>query len=232
MTHHIDISDPSVVKVPIVESAEPLISVVNHIELGPPPECPATRDNYHFVRQGVLARLNLAQQSLPAGLRLRLYEGYRSPEFQRNLFAQQLAQVNTTHPQLSFPKRYQKAAQLVAPVETVSGESLTPPHSSGGAVDIEIVDSNGEVIDFGMEIKDWARVPAALCATNASGLATKAIQNRALLVSVMEAAGFVNYSREWWHFSYGDQYWAYLSDKRQAHYGCAAQPCSSNQPLN
>lgn len=228
MTYHIDISDPPVVKVPIVDSAEPLVSVANHIELGPPPECPATRDNYHFVRQGVLARLTLAQQSLPKGLRLRLYEGYRSPEFQRTLFAQQLAQVKITHPQLSFSERYQKAAQLVAPVETLTGEGLTPPHSSGGAVDIEIVDSSGKVIDFGMEIKDWAEVPAALCATDAPGLSTEAMQNRALLISVMEEAGFVNYSREWWHFSFGDQYWAYMSNERQAHYGCAAQTGSFN----
>jgi hypothetical protein len=25
----------------------------------------------------------------------------------------------------------------------------------------------------------------------------------------MQAHGFVNYPTEWWHFSYGDRYWAY-----------------------
>ena len=27
----------------------------------------------------------------------------------------------------------------------------------------------------------------------------------------MEKAGFINYPAEWWHWSYGDCYWAYFN---------------------
>ena len=32
--------------------------------------------------------------------------------------------------------------------------------------------------------------------------------NRKILIRVMRRAGFVNYPREWWHWSYGDKCWA------------------------
>ena len=34
----------------------------------------------------------------------------------------------------------------------------------------------------------------------------------------MTGAGFVNYPTEWWHWSYGDRYWALQSGQRVARY--------------
>lgn len=39
-------------------------------------------------------------------------------------------------------------------------------------------------------------------ATRAAGIPATAAANRALLVKVMQAQGFSNYAREWWHFGY------------------------------
>jgi len=36
--------------------------------------------------------------------------------------------------------------------------------------------------------------------------------NRGLLVDAMQASGFVNYGHEWWHYSYGDRYWAFATN--------------------
>jgi D-alanyl-D-alanine dipeptidase len=36
--------------------------------------------------------------------------------------------------------------------------------------------------------------------------------NRQLLCNVMEKAGFKRNPREWWHFSLGDQMWAWLNN--------------------
>jgi D-alanyl-D-alanine dipeptidase len=38
----------------------------------------------------------------------------------------------------------------------------------------------------------------------------------------MRATGFVNYPTEWWHWSYGDRYWAYALGKRIAFFGAAS----------
>lgn len=44
-------------------------------------------------------------------------------------------------------------------------------------------------------------------------------QNRLLLKAVMEQAGFQRHPGEWWHFCYGDQMWAWLSEAPRAIYG-------------
>jgi hypothetical protein len=35
----------------------------------------------------------------------------------------------------------------------------------------------------------------------------------------MGSAGFINYSTEWWHWSYGDRYWALITKADSAIYG-------------
>nr|WP_211267284.1 M15 family metallopeptidase [Nonomuraea candida] len=32
-------------------------------------------------------------------------------------------------------------------------------------------------------------------------------------------AGFVNYPTEWWHWSFGERYWAFITRARYARYG-------------
>jgi D-alanyl-D-alanine dipeptidase len=36
---------------------------------------------------------------------------------------------------------------------------------------------------------------------------------------VLSAQGLVNYPTEWWHWSYGDRYWALLTGAAHATYG-------------
>ena len=37
------------------------------------------------------------------------------------------------------------------------------------------------------------------------------MQNRRLLFNAMVDQGFTNYSEEWWHFDYGNQFWALIN---------------------
>jgi len=57
--------------------------------------------------------------------------------------------------------------------------------------------------------------------TYASDVPEKARKRREELVRAMEKAGFVNYGHEWWHYSYGDRYWALLRGESAAIYGPA-----------
>lgn len=36
-------------------------------------------------------------------------------------------------------------------------------------------------------------------------------KNRRLLYNAMIEAGFTNLSSEWWHYDYGDKFWAYFT---------------------
>lgn len=213
----------------IVENGDPLVDLrrAGGILWGGPPEFPGSEGNYCLVRLQVYKRLLCAQASLPQGYRLRLYEGLRSHASQEILFARQMARVTELEPALRPVEIHHAAKRLVAPVTHWDGTPNVPPHSTGGAVDIEIVDDEGMVIDFGMEIKDWWMVDPQLCAPHSNLLSARARANRALLEQVMTLAGFVKYHEEWWHFSFGDEYWAQATGQRVAVYGpCTAEMIS------
>jgi len=55
--------------------------------------------------------------------------------------------------------------------------------------------------------------------TGYEDLAPTERKNRRLLVEAMESVGFVNHGHEWWHFSYGDRYWAVITGTDVAIYG-------------
>ncbi len=44
---------------------------------------------------------------------------------------------------------------------------------------------------------------------------------RELLRQAMESAGFARHPNEWWHFSHGDQLWAWQRGAGSACYGCS-----------
>ena len=95
--------------------------------------------------------------------------------------------------------------RLVANPETGGGG-----HQTGGAVDVTLVDSRGRALDMGGEYLIFdAHTP------------TRAVKNtnREMLCRAMTVAGFQNYPREWWHFSYGDKIWAAYSRAPHAIYG-------------
>lgn len=70
-------------------------------------------------------------------------------------------------------------------------------HNLGLAVDLTLVDrSTGRELAMGTPYDTFS---AAAHTANATGAIAR---NRALLVRLMEAEGFVNYEKEWWHFSF------------------------------
>ena len=42
---------------------------------------------------------------------------------------------------------------------------------------------------------------------------------REILGQAMDAAGFINYPQEWWHWSHGDRYWAFQTSAEATLYG-------------
>ena len=96
-----------------------------------------------------------------------------------------------------------------------------PPHSTGAAVDLTLVKSSGEPVPMGSAIdalgpesrpEHFAGDPQQAAAH----------QNRRRLRQAMVAAGFVIHPWEWWHFSFGDQLWAWQTGQAEAHYGAVA----------
>jgi len=120
--------------------------------------------------------------------------------------------------------RYQIEQQVLHLWDTPSQDPRTPPPpSAGAAVGLTLIDSTGQPIPMGSAIDElgpqshpdhYARAPQHGAVHN----------NRRLLRHVMVAAGFVPHPWEWWHFSYGDQLWAWETGHVEARYGTVMLP--------
>jgi D-alanyl-D-alanine dipeptidase len=70
-------------------------------------------------------------------------------------------------------------------------------HNQGVAVDLTLVDpASGAQLDMGTPFDAFSE---AAHTANAAG---RVLRSRLALVRAMEAEGFANYEKEWWHFSY------------------------------
>ena len=76
-------------------------------------------------------------------------------------------------------------------------------HNYGIAVDVTIVDSNGNEIDMGFTpfYKSDFDIYWDYAKLKIFGLSDEQKENRNLLADVMKMAGFIPLSYEWWHFN-------------------------------
>ena len=195
------LSDPRVRAVPVAETGEPLVHLDG--DLSP---------FGALVRAGLADRLRAADAALPRGIRLRVIEGYRPLEIQRAIVASYAAQVRRHHPHAGVEDLEVLTSRFVSPVEVA-------PHVAGAAVDLTLVDVCGDQLDLGTEIDATPEDSDGRCYFAADGIGADARAHRDLLARVLGEQGLVNYPTEWWHWSYGDRYWALLTGSGHALYG-------------
>ncbi|MGN9774170.1 M15 family metallopeptidase [Micromonospora sp. H33] len=167
---------------------------------------------YARVRRGVAERLLAAQRALPAGLRLLVIEGYRPYQAQLDIFSGYRDELRRRYPHWSAERLHRETTKFVSPVEVA-------PHSTGGAVDLTLCDSAGVELDMGTAVDATPEASGNACFTGAEHIPAAARRNRRILVAALGGAGLVNYPTEWWHWSYGDRYWALLTGAAHTRYG-------------
>lgn len=215
--------DPQVLAIPIQDEQEPLVDLRHQsvLAFGPSPEIPHNQD-YTKMRQSVYDRLVAAQKALPQGLKLCLYEGYRSLGLQQKIFKKRYDELEGLHPAWTHKELFAETVKLVSPVKNLDGTHNVPPHATGGAVDVYLIDDNGHALDMGIHPADWAKDgDATLSPMDSRKVSKKARENRKIMADALTQAGFVNYGGEYWHWSYGDRYWAFHAGKPSAYYGVA-----------
>ena len=217
----VSIVDPKVLCIPIEESSEELVELNEQslISFGPSPEVPNNLD-YTKLRNSVYQKLVAAQKNLPEGLRLCLYEGYRSLDLQNKLFEDKYQLLKQEHSDWDHEQLFHQAVKLVSPTINLDGSHNIPPHCTGAAVDVYLIDDDGKAVDMGIHPADWMQdMDGSISQTNSSKISDIARQNREIMSSALTKAGFVNYPTEYWHWSYGDRYWAYNVRAEKALYG-------------
>ena len=135
-----------------------------------------------WVREGVVPLLQQALGLLPEDYSLLIFDAYRPLAVQQALYEEYSALVRRSHPEYT-------PEQLAAAVDDfVALPHPNPARPAPHATNL---------------------AQTAYFETNGMAGEAEAFRNtRRLLYNMMTAAGFVNYSEEWWHYSYGDRLWA------------------------
>lgn len=162
-----------------------------------------------LLRRGVVQKLLSAQKHLPDGIVFKVIEGYRPITVQKIIFERHLKFLKNRYPNWSYQQLKDKAAEFVAPPD------INSPHSTGGACDLTLIDKDGKELDMGTSLNDGYSDNVH---TDSPNISQKARQNRKLLINALSKEGFVNYPAEWWHWSYGDRYWAFVKKEPFAIY--------------
>ena len=161
-----------------------------------------------YLRLEVARRLLAAAELLPEGYRLKIYDAWRPYEVQAALYYEYYGKLLNMpeNEGLSEEELHKMARTFVSfPDRSVEFAFV---HSSGGAVDLTVIDGKGEEIDMGTGFDDFTE----LAATRAlEGVDHPARENRRMLYHAMCGAGFTNYSPEWWHYDLGDKFHARAS---------------------
>lgn len=212
MSEIILMSDARVAAVPVEECGERFVDVSDALLVDDRKNKNSDGGAELYLRRGVLDRLVEAQALLPGGLRLLFVEGYRPPVLQRRYFEGYADELRAANPDWSADRIRSAASRYVSPPEIA-------PHSAGAAVDLTLAEADGRELDLGTPMNANPEQSDGACYTDADNITAEARANRAVLGKALGAVGLVNYPTEWWHWSYGDRYWALTTGAPAALYG-------------
>ncbi len=208
--------------IPIRECGEPLVPIPgDHVALTLPHPyaglgAPYGNESPFSLRQSVLKKLLQAQDYLHQirpGWQLHVFDGYRPNSVQTFMVQHTYQELAKIHPEMSPAARWAQVYQIWA---VPSDDPATPPpHSTGAAVDVTLRDERGQAVEMGSPIDECS--PRSL--PDYYPPESTYTVRRNLLNQVMNHAGFVRHPEEWWHFSWGDQLWAWVTGTPTAHYG-------------
>jgi zinc D-Ala-D-Ala dipeptidase len=232
--------------IPIIESQEPLVPMPQdafvyatphpYVALG----APYGDASPFFMREGVLSALLSAQQTLQAQhphWKLFIFDAYRPVAVQKFMveltFAELLTARNRERFSLSAVETdalWAEVYQFWAPPNL--DPKTPPPHSTGAAVDLTLFDTQSqELIFMGSPIDEVSARSqpdyfgkltqnADLPAPDRENAALAHL-HRQILNQAMIQSGFERHPGEWWHFSLGDQLWAWLGQQASGRPGTA-----------
>ncbi len=225
-------------RVPISDCGEPLVAIPpDRFRLWNPPPYAALGATYgdrspFMVRSGVLARLQRAaawlDQTKP-GWQIAIFDAYRPVAVQQFM-------VDYTFGELARSAGLDPIALAARPEDPQTqalrdrvaqfwalpsqNPATPPPHSTGAALDVTLVDETGAEVDMGSPIDECSERSFPDYFSAATDPAQRACHDRRqLLRQAMGQGEFAQHPNEWWHFSWGDQLWADRTGHPIAHYG-------------
>ena len=219
-------------QIPIDECGEPLVQIPSeHFAFEKPhpyqklgaPYHNSKADSPYYLRQGVVDSLMAAQKQLQQNhpdWKIQIFDAYRPVEVQQFMVDYTFAEIAKAQG-CTLPVAEDKRQVILEKVYQFWAmpsldRATPPPHSTGAALDITLVDRNHQPIDMGSPIDEIsARSYPDHFANSNDGEAKEYHRRRQVLKDAMTAVDFQQHPNEWWHFSWGDQMWAWLTNQQQ-----------------
>ncbi|GET43913.1 M15 family metallopeptidase [Microseira wollei] len=215
-------------QIPILECGEPLVPIPLELFAVESPHpyakvgAPYGERSPYYLRETVLKSLVEAQNQLQQRYphwRIQIFDAYRPVEVQQFMVDYtftETAQAQGLDPDNLTEEQRCEILEQVYQIWAVPSFDLAtpPPHSTGAAVDVTLVDEVGFAVDMGSPIDEMsARSHPDYYANSTNPNEGQYHGNRQLLKDIMLAANFMRHPKEWWHFSQGDQLWAHLMNQ-------------------
>jgi zinc D-Ala-D-Ala dipeptidase len=121
----------------------------------------------------VKALLEANKKCIKKGYRIKLFDCYRPLDIQKKMWA------------------------IVSNPEYVANPAKGSIHNRGGAVDITLVDANGNELDMGTPFDFFGKEASH----NFVDFSSAILKNRKLLKKIMIKNGFISFDSEWWHYN-------------------------------
>ena len=207
ITNQLNISHSPFVKVSdneylLVEMQYPLLHMDNAIS-----DC--------YMRIEVYKKLLEAAKLLPKGYKFKIQDAYRPFALQKELYEKyKIELIKTFNLQSKSPEEVDQFIKQF--ISLPNNDPLLPPvHTTGGAIDLTIVDENGNELDMGTGFDEFTNKTRTDYFEHQG--CKKIRDNRRLLYNIMTSVGFTNFPSEWWHYDYLDRFYAYYKNV-EAHY--------------
>lgn len=183
-----------------------------------------------YVRKSLCQMLNKATESLPEGYKFLVWDAWRPVEVQISLFEMTFKNFRKDIERWGHMNDEELKDYIGNNCVTFPSSDPTwpSPHSTGGSIDLTIIDSSFQPIATGTNFDDFSENVATRYYEEKLEKGEKLdcqekeyLKNRRFLYNIMINAGLTNYSDEWWHYDYGNQFWGKITSNN-AIYGKAS----------
>ncbi len=168
-----------------------------------------------YLRATVAEMLNRAQTSLPSGYKLNVGTALRTLAMQSGGWDSYFRRMREEHPNWPLSALRRATNKYFAPYD----QKAPPGHCTGGAVDVGLLDPEGNALDMTAPTQGWEGAY-----TWSDKISPESRANRMRMVEAMLGAGFSNCRDEFWHYSWGDSAWAVRVGETECPYGWAHPP--------
>lgn len=173
-------------------------------------------EEHCFVRREVYYKLLEAASLLPFNYKFKILDAWRPFDLQYELYEKYSIDIIKKFHLENCSNEYKKNIIKRFVSEPIANIDNPPVHTTGGAIDLTIIDENDKELNMGSQFDEFSKKTYTLYYENRD---VNINTNRLLLYTIMTKVGFTNLPSEWWHFDFGDNYWSQYTNNPSIYNG-------------